>query len=204
MRHAEHGHAAFGETDHGVQHFLDHLRVERRSRLVEQHDLRLHAQRPGDRHPLLLAAGELTGKLVGLLGNAHALEIMHGDLLGLPARQLAHPHRCQGAVLQHGQVRKQIEVLEDHADFTANRLDLLEIAGQLHTIDDDPPLLMLLQPIQAADGGGLARPGRPAQHDAFALPHGKVDVLEHMELAEPLVHALHADDRLARLPGLRD
>eukprot|EP01032_Pedospumella_encystans_P002102 gene2102-2462_t len=30
MGHAEHGHAFFGKTDHGVEHFLDHFRVERR------------------------------------------------------------------------------------------------------------------------------------------------------------------------------
>lgn len=95
-------------------------------------------------------------------------------------------------------------MLKDHADFAANRLDLLEVTGQLDAVDDDAPLLMLLQAVQTADGGGLARPGRPAQHDTLALPHGQVDVLEHMELPEPLVHALHADDRLACLPGLRD
>ena len=59
VRDAEHGHAVFGEADHGVEHLLDHLRIERRGRLVEQHDLGLHAQRPGDRHALLLAAREL-------------------------------------------------------------------------------------------------------------------------------------------------
>jgi hypothetical protein len=33
--------------------------IERRGRLVEQHDLGAHAQRAGDRHALLLAAGKL-------------------------------------------------------------------------------------------------------------------------------------------------
>jgi YgiT-type zinc finger domain-containing protein len=65
--HAQHGHAFFGQLDHHVEHFLDHFGVERRGRLVEQHDLRLHAQRPGDRHALLLAAGQLPGILVRLL-----------------------------------------------------------------------------------------------------------------------------------------
>ena len=57
---AEHGHAFFGETDHHVQNFLDHFRVERRSRLIEQHDLRVHAKRAGNCHALLLATGQLT------------------------------------------------------------------------------------------------------------------------------------------------
>ena len=57
----EHGHALLGEVDHHVEHFLDHLRVERRGRLVEQHDARVHAERARDRHALLLAAGQLAG-----------------------------------------------------------------------------------------------------------------------------------------------
>ena len=53
---AEHGHARGCQLTHGVQHLLDHLRIERRGRFIEQHDLRLHGERAGDGHPLLLAA----------------------------------------------------------------------------------------------------------------------------------------------------
>ncbi len=53
---ANHGHAFLGEADHGVEHLFHHFRVERRRRLVEQHDLRVHAQRTRDCHTLLLAA----------------------------------------------------------------------------------------------------------------------------------------------------
>src|SRR5271165_2811194 len=42
--HAHHRHPLLGELNHHVEHFLDHFRVERRCRLVEQHDLGLHAQ----------------------------------------------------------------------------------------------------------------------------------------------------------------
>jgi hypothetical protein len=36
----------------------DQLGIERRGRLVEEHQLGLHRQGAGDRHPLLLASGE--------------------------------------------------------------------------------------------------------------------------------------------------
>src|SRR4051794_2565984 len=39
VRHAQHGHALLGQLHHGVEHFLDHLGIERGGRLVEQHDL---------------------------------------------------------------------------------------------------------------------------------------------------------------------
>ena len=59
---------------HHVQHFLDHLGVERRGRLVEEHDARLHRQRPRDRDALLLAARKLAGVFAGLFLDADALE----------------------------------------------------------------------------------------------------------------------------------
>ena len=71
VAHHHHGHAVEREADHGVEHLLDHFRIERGGRLVEQHDFRLHAQRPRDRHPLLLPARELARILVCLLGNAN-------------------------------------------------------------------------------------------------------------------------------------
>ena len=54
-----HGHAVGGELAHDGEHLADHFRVERGGRFVEQHELRMHGQRAGDRHPLLLAAGQL-------------------------------------------------------------------------------------------------------------------------------------------------
>ncbi len=130
---------------------------------------------------------------MGLLRNPHTLQIVHGDFFGFLLRHLAHPHRCQGAVLQDGQVREQVEVLKHHAHFAADGLDLLEVRGQFGAIDNDATLLVLFQTVEAANGGRLARARRAAQHDTFTLAHIQVDVLEYMELAVPLVYALHAD-----------
>ena len=55
-----HGHAARRQLLE-LQHFAGELRVERGGDLVEQHHLRLHRQRAGDRGALLLAAGKLLG-----------------------------------------------------------------------------------------------------------------------------------------------
>jgi hypothetical protein len=57
-----------------LQQFVDHLGVEGRGRPVERHDLRLHAQGPGDRDALLPAPGELARKLVRLLRDAHPVQ----------------------------------------------------------------------------------------------------------------------------------
>ena len=57
VRDAQHGHAFFGEADHGGQDLLHDFGIESGSWFIEEHDGRLHAQRPRDGHPLLLPAG---------------------------------------------------------------------------------------------------------------------------------------------------
>src|SRR5690606_12180480 len=50
-----HRHPVLGEATHHVEDLPDQLGVEGGGRLVEEHHVRLHRQRPGDGHPLLLA-----------------------------------------------------------------------------------------------------------------------------------------------------
>ncbi len=80
MRHADHGDVLLCELDHDVEDLLDHLGIESGGRLVEQDDRLLGAQRAGDGDALLLAAGEVLGKLAGLVRQADALERDHGGL----------------------------------------------------------------------------------------------------------------------------
>ena len=56
------------------EHLADELGVERRGRLVEEHQLRPHGKRAGDRDALLLAARELDRVGVALVGEPDALE----------------------------------------------------------------------------------------------------------------------------------
>ena len=48
--------------------------VEVPGRLVGEQQIRLHRQRSGHRHPLLLAAGKLIRKVVGPVGQRHRIE----------------------------------------------------------------------------------------------------------------------------------
>ncbi len=55
---------------------------------------------------------------------------------------------------------------------------------------------MLFEPVDAADQRRLARPGRAADDDPFAAIDGQVDVAQHVERAEPLVHLGDLDSDL--------
>ena len=194
VRDDQHGHAAQRQFLHDVQHFLDHFGVQRRGGLVEEHDLGFHGEGAGDGDALLLPAGELAGVLVGLLRDADALQQLHGVALDLGARAVPHADGGQRDVLHRRQVREEVELLEDHADLAANGGDVAHVVAHLHAVNDDLPLLMLLQAVDAADEGGLAGAGRADDDDHFLRGHADVDVAQHVKLAEPLVHVAADDD----------
>src|SRR5262245_2092449 len=72
--HDDHGHARARQAAHGLEDLVDELRVERGGGLVEQHQRRIHGERAGDGHPLLLPPGKLRRQLAGVLGQAQPLE----------------------------------------------------------------------------------------------------------------------------------
>ena len=94
--------------------------IERRGRLVEQHGDRVHRQRAGDGDALLLAAGELGRDIC-----ARAPSARRGRAASSPSRRPRHAaapstfscarHRFSMIV----QMRKQLEMLEHHADARA-------------------------------------------------------------------------------------
>ena len=57
--HDDHGAALGGQRPHHAQHLAHEFRVERGGRLVEQHHVGLHRERPGDGGALLLAARQV-------------------------------------------------------------------------------------------------------------------------------------------------
>jgi hypothetical protein len=144
------------------------------------------------------------------LFDAHALELCHRLLFGLALGKLADPHRRQGQVLQHGEMREQVELLEHHADVAPDRVDRLHVVGELDAVDDQVPALVFLEAVDAADQGRLARARGAADHDALAARDVELDVAQHVELAVPLVDAVESDDRCfsrhghcRRIPVLR-
>ncbi|KAG0772046.1 hypothetical protein G6F22_016013 [Rhizopus arrhizus] len=142
--------------DH-AEHFGHQFRVQRRGRLVEQQHFRLQGQRAGNRHALLLAARQLAREGIGLVGQAHPLQQRARLLLGLRARHAAHGDGRLDDVLQRGQVREQVELLEDHAHLQPQRAQPQFVVAQLGVGHHDGAAVDLLQPIHAAQQRALAR-----------------------------------------------
>src|SRR5918999_3964178 len=199
----DHRHPVLGEQAHHPKHVADELRVERRRRLVEEHQLRAHGHRPRDRHPLLLAARELRRVGIRLGAEADAFEVLRGDAL---RRLLAAPQDAalrDREVLGHGEVREEVELLEHHADPPPDGVDIDVGIRDLDAADEDLPRRRLLEQVDAAQQRRLAGPG-PADdaHDLAGLDP-EVDAPEHLEVPERLVELADLDRRGHRASACR-
>ena len=185
-----------GELAHDAEHLADELRVERRGRLVEEHELGVHRERPGDGDALLLAAGELGRVGRRLVAEAHLLEQLERPR---PRLLLAHAldlDRRLHDVLQRRHVREEVEALEHHADVAALRRHLLvgevvqvpALLAVAHEVAVDPDAAAVdrLELVDAAQERRLARARRPEQADDLAAVHVEVDALEHLGAVEAL------------------
>ena len=66
---------------------------------------------------------------------------------------------------------EQIEMLEHHADLSANVGNIFEIVRQRNSIHNNVAALVFFQTIDAANQGRLSGPGRSADYDPFAAFH---------------------------------
>src|SRR5664280_2416092 len=87
-------------------------------------------RRAGDRHPLLFAARQVRRIGVDPMRQPHPLEQGPRPLLDRRASLAMHHDRRQHDVLQRGQVRMEVELLEDHADAFAHFDDAF--AARMH------------------------------------------------------------------------
>ncbi len=143
--------------------------VERAERLVEQQDLRLHGQRPGNADALLHAAGDFRRALVLGMGHLHEVEIVHDPVVpfgawsSLPAEDLVDG---EIDVVVDGQPGQQRVVLEDDGAFRAGCIDL--VVFEQDGAGGDPR-----QAGDQVEQGRLAAAGMADDRDELALVDGR-------------------------------
>src|SRR5690606_14892601 len=117
-------------------------------RFIRQDPIRFVDQRSGDRHPLLLSAGQLGRKRISLVGQTHFFKEAFRPFLfveGNPSSKQGDHH-----VFQSGQSRKQVKLLKNKADPLKTKIrQLLPLQiGKIHTVEPDDPVGW---PVQGAD-----------------------------------------------------
>ncbi len=190
----DHRHPDVCEPADERKDFADQLWVERACDLVEEQEVRIHRERPGDRDPLLLSAGEPVGVLIGLVRQADL-----GEQLARPSARPLLPEaagvdRRKRHVVENGHVREEVVGLEDDADAPPERVQVdLPVRNRL-SVDDDRSLIDALEQVDAAEEGRLAGAGRADQAHDLVQIDGEVDASEDLEILEPLPDVLERDE----------
>ena len=152
-------------------------RVQGGQGLVQQQQPRLPDHRPGQRHPLGLAAGQGPGPGPGVAGQADPVQPGPGPAAGLGPAQPPGP-QPEGHVLQRRQVREEQVVLEHEPDRPLLGRHPGSGRGVLQdgTVEHDPAAVQGHQPGQGAEQGGLAGPVGSQQHHQLAGLDGQLDL----------------------------
>ncbi len=163
--------------------------IDRRERLVEEQDAGPGGQRPGQRHPLGLAATQPVDRSVeeGLDAEQRSEFPDALPLLGFGERAA---EQTVPDILTDVEVRKEMVVLVDESDAAALRRhhrDILAVQVNAALQRGDVARHCLEQ-------RGLARPRRPDEQPVPATRHLEGDILQK-EVADPHREPLEADHR---------
>ncbi len=193
------GDAAFAQAPHHLPHVAAKLDVDAGGGFVQEQDLRLVAERLGDHHPPLHAAGERRDLGVLLVPQGQvAQHLFHVGVVGrLPEQAAAvidgRPDGFEGVGRQ---------LLGHQADLGPRRPVVLDhvVAIRQHTAIGGAH-----QAAGYADQGRLARAVGAEQGEDLPLPDDQVDALERLETASVgLRKAFYRNDWLhASPPGAR-
>src|SRR5918992_3243989 len=192
--------------------------VPPRRRLVQEEELGLGGQGPGDLHPPLVSVGEVPGQLVGELVDSHELELLLRLLLPvvlLPAHLRRPENGLEDTLAMmgigphdhvlHGRhVLEQADVLERPSDPQPGDLVGLplpwnepERAGgeDLLAVEPDRAHGGGEDPRDQVEQGGLAGSVRPDEAEDLAFLDDDLDLLERGEAAESLGDVSDLQDR---------
>ena len=208
MSHDDHGHLVFGQFLDNLEHFAGKFRVQGTRRLVKEKYLRVHRERAGNGHALLLAAAEFAGVSLLLAFEAHPLEQESSHSAGILAFVPQHTHRSETKVLKHSQVREQVEVLEHEPRRKSNiaerfRRCILDCRS-LHRITRHHHDLAVnlhqaavnrFELSKATQQRTLAGTAGPDNRKHLARLQVKRNILEHMQVAKGLLDVLYLEDR---------
>ena len=186
VSHHQHGHALLGQRLHDVQHLAHHFRVQSGGGLVEQQHLRVHGQRPGDGHPLLLTAGDLPGLGVDIGGHTHLFQIFQCLLPGLLLAALEDLHLSHHAVFEDRHIVEQVEGLEHHAHMGAVLRGIDAPARHIGAVVEDLTAAGGLQQVDTPQQRGLAGAGSADDGNNVALLDSKVNIPQNLMGAKGL------------------
>ena len=108
------------------------------------------------------------------------------------ARGSSDPPGGERQVVDHLQMREEVELLEDHADPLAQAGDIDPLAGDLLALELDRARVERLQQVDAAEQRALAAARAADDDQHLARGDLEVDAVQHQVVAETLAHLAQA------------
>ena len=171
-------------------HLVAELGIQVGERLVQQEHFGLDHQRAGERHTLLLAAGELARIALAEMAEAHQFQRPRDPGLGLGLADLPHLE-TEGDVAGHRHVREESIALEHHAGVATEGWKL----GHVLIADEDASRGRLDEARDHAERRRFAAAGGSQQGHQLALLDAQRDVVDHA------VGAVDLDQMVECYPG---
>ena len=178
-------------------------RVEVAGRLVAEQQARRADQRAGDRHALLLAAGQLRRQEVGAVGDADPVERGERALAAALARPAAVDLR-QHHVLEHRAVGEQVERLKDEAQRAPAqraRARPPSSSRDVDAVDQAAPAVGRSRQPTMFSSVDLPEPDGPDDRDRVAALDDEVDAAQRLHGRIGAVRAADAAQLDDRRPG---
>jgi hypothetical protein len=163
---------------------LPQVRVEVGERLVAEQHRGPGDQGPGQRHPLLLPAGQFRRPAVRQPGQPHPVQHRQRPPPGFLPGQ-AEPFQRIDHVRQRTDLRPQRVVLEHHRQASPLGLDVLLPIGDDLAADRDAACRHPVDPGYQPQESGLTRTGRAEKDHELPGGHRQVNAVERGYAAEP-------------------
>src|SRR5262249_45914031 len=99
-------------------------------------------------------------------------------------------------VLERRAMREEVEALEHHRNLGADRFDTRRGAIDANPVDGDRTAIVAFEPIDTAEDGRLARPGRADDAHHLAAANMRGNAAQHLGAAKALMDVGQLDHRL--------
>ena len=197
VRDDSHGHTEFRQFLHDFKDFADHFRVKGGGGLIKEHHIRVHGHGADDGNTLFLSAGKTGGVGICLVQKVYTFKELYCFFVCLLLLHESRPDRGQSDVALDSHIGEEIKVLEDHAHFAADGIDVSVFVGQINASKIDFSGCGLLQEVETAEEGGFTGTGGTDDDDLFSPADFLGDPVEDDMIPKGFYEVLHTDQNFA-------